>query len=288
MDIIDMHSHWGTERGYVLRSAEALAQQKNTWNSTARYESEDEMVAYFQANRVRAVLDFGFTKTMPLDEVIPLHDYALEMQAAHPDAILGNWLQIDPRLGERGARELERCIQSSKGFVGYCVSASGMGFPADDPHYGPYYEVLRAHARPALILVGHTGSGAGLPGGGGIRLELCHPRYIDSVAVDWPDLTIISGRPAWPWQDEMISIMLHKPNVFAELHGWSPKYLTDPLKREIRSRLRRKVMFGGDYPLFRYERLVDDWKALGYADDVLGDVFSGNAARLLGLPEGGA
>jgi predicted TIM-barrel fold metal-dependent hydrolase len=47
-------------------------------------------------------------------------------------------------------------------------------------------------------------------------------------------------------------------------------------------------MFGGDYPLFRYERLVDDWKALGYADDVLGDVFSGNAARLLGLPEGDA
>jgi predicted TIM-barrel fold metal-dependent hydrolase len=86
----------------------------------------------------------------------------------------------------------------------------------------------------------------------------------------------------------MISIMLHKPNVFAELHGWSPKYLTDPLKREIRSRRRRKVMFGGDYPLFRYERLVDDWKALGYADDVLGDVFSGNAARLLGLPEGDA
>ncbi len=33
----------------------------------------------------------------------------------------------------------------------------------------------------------------------------------------------------------MISILLHKPNVWSELHGWSPKYLTDALKREIRA-----------------------------------------------------
>jgi predicted TIM-barrel fold metal-dependent hydrolase len=42
-------------------------------------------------------------------------------------------------------------------------------------------------------------------------------------------------------------------------------------------------MFGGDYPLFRYERLVADWKDLGYDDTVLEAVFSGNARRLLGL-----
>jgi len=28
MKLIDMHSHWGTERGYVLRTAAELAQQK--------------------------------------------------------------------------------------------------------------------------------------------------------------------------------------------------------------------------------------------------------------------
>lgn len=285
MDIIDLHSHWGTERGYVLRTAEALNQQQHTWNSKPRYDTEAEMAAYLRAHRVRAILDFGFTKSLPLDEVVPLHDYALDTQRRYPDAILGNWLQIDPRLGDKGAQELDRCIRSSSGFVGYCVSASGMGFAADDPVYRPFYEVLQAHQRPALILVGHTGSGAGLRGGGGVLLDLCHPRYVDKVAVEWPDLTIISGRPAWPWQDDMIAILLHKPNVWSELHGWSPKYFTDALKREIRSRLRKKVMFGGDYPLFRYERLVADWKDLGYDDTVLEAVFNGNARRLLGLDE---
>lgn len=285
MDIIDLHSHWGTERGYVLRTTEALNQQQHTWNSKPRYETEAEMAAYLRANRVRAILDLGFTKKLPLDEVVPLHDYALDTQRRYPDAILGNWLQIDPRLGDKGAQELDRCIRSSSGFVGYCVSGSGMGFAADDPVYRPFYEVLQAHQRPVLILVGYNGSGAGLRGGGGVLLDLSHPRYVDKVAVEWPDLTIISGRPAWPWQDDMIAILLHKPNVWSELHGWSPKYFTDALKREIRSRLRQKVMFGGDYPLFRYERLVADWKDLGYDDTVLEAVFNGNARRLLGLSE---
>jgi predicted TIM-barrel fold metal-dependent hydrolase len=44
-------------------------------------------------------------------------------------------------------------------------------------------------------------------------------------------------------------------------------------------------MFGGDYPLFRYERLVADWRELGYDDEVLAAVFHGNARRLLGLDD---
>jgi hypothetical protein len=50
MKLIDMHSHWGTERGYVLRTAAELAQQKKTWNSETKYVTEDEMVTYFRAS----------------------------------------------------------------------------------------------------------------------------------------------------------------------------------------------------------------------------------------------
>ena len=285
MEIIDLHSHWGTQKGYVLRSKAALDQQKNTWNSTPFFDTEEQMASYFRSQNVKTILDFGFTKNLPIDEVIPLHDYAIQTQATYRDCIFGNWIQINPRHGKAGADELERCIKASKGFVGFCVSASGMGFVASDPIYGPFYEVARAYQRPVLVLVGHTGAGAGLPGGDGIELDLCHPRYIDKLAIAYPDLQIISGRPAWPWQDDMISIMLHKPNVWSELHGWSPKYFTDALKKEIRTRLKKRVMFGADYPLFRYERLVSDWQALGYDDETLKAVFHGNAQRLFGITE---
>ena len=59
MRIVDLHSHWGTERGYVLRSADALAQQKSTWNSTPTYDTEEQMAAYLRANQVKTILDFG-------------------------------------------------------------------------------------------------------------------------------------------------------------------------------------------------------------------------------------
>lgn len=283
MRIFDLHSHWGTKRGYVLQTEEELAQQQRTWNSTPRYDSEEEMAEYFRRNEVRTILDFGFTKSMTLDAVRPYHDYAVETQARFADVIFGNWLQIDPRHGAAGADEMRRCIDRSQGFIGYCVSAAGMGFPASDDVYDPFYRLSLECDIPVLVLVGYTGAGAGLPGGKGVKLELCHPRYVDELAIKHPSLKIITGRPAWPWQDEMIAVMLHKPNVWAELHGWSPKYLTEPLRRDIARRLKNRVMFGADYPLFRYERLVADWRSLGLDEDVLERVFHRNAEALFGL-----
>ena len=170
----------------------------------------------------------------------------------------------------------------SAGFVGLAVSGSG-GAPASDPAYAPFYRLCIEANVPALIFVGHTGAGAGLPGGGGIVLDHCHPRHLDLVAAHWPDLKILAARPAWPWQTEMLAILLHKPNVWCELHGWSPKYFTADLKHEIGGRLRRRFMFGADYPIFGYQRLIDDWNSLGYDDDVLACVFHRNAERLFGL-----
>lgn len=289
MRLFDVHSHWGTRRGYPLQTEEELAHQRQTWGSVPRYDTEEEMADYLRCNGVRAILDFGFTKYMPLARAREHHDYAIEMQRRFPDAIAGIWIQIDPRNGEDGAAEVLRCIGASEGFVGVCVSGSATGFAASDEIYAPLYDLSQATQRPVLVLVGHTGGGAGLRGGKGFKLDLCHPRYIDELAILYPDLRIIAGRPAWPWQDEMISVMLHKPNVWSELHGWSPKYLTDPLRKEIRRRLTHRTMFGADYPLFRYERLVADWRSLGFEEEVLERVFHANAEALFSsVPSGKA
>jgi len=280
MHIIDLHSHWGTKRGYVLRTEAELARQRTVWNSEPTYHTEEEMADYLRSQKVRSILDFGFTKHMPLEEAREYHDYGIETQRRHPEAILGLWLQIDPRTGAQGAAELRRCMEASAGFIGLAVSG-GTGFAANEPIYKPFYDVCAEAERPVLVFVGYTGAGAGLPGGGGILLDLCHPRYVDALAATRPELTIIAGRPAWPWQDDMIAVMLHKPNVWNELHGWSPKYFTESLKYDIPRRLKNRVMFGADYPLFKYERLVADWRALGYDEAILKKIFHENAERLL-------
>jgi predicted TIM-barrel fold metal-dependent hydrolase len=278
--LIDLHSHWGTRRGYPLQTEEELAQQRRTWHSEARFRTEDEMAGDFRAAGVQVILDFGYTKFLPVEEARLVHDYGFATQRQHPDVILGHWFHFQPELGKPALAEFRRCIDQG-GFVGLAVSGSG-GLPASDPAWSPFYKLCVEANVPALIFVGHTGLGAGLPGGKGIILDHCHPRHLDFVAATNPELTIVAARPGWPWQSETISVLLHKANVWYELHGWSPRYFTQDLKHDIPRRLADRVMFGADYPLLRYERLIADWRELGYAEEVLEKVFFRNAERFLG------
>ena len=91
------------------------------------------------------------------------------------------------------------------------------------------YEVIAEHKLPAIFHSGHSGIGTGMPGGGGMRLKYSNPIHVDDVAVDFPDMKIIIAHPSWPWQDEALSVCLHKPNVYIDLSGWSPKYFPPQL-----------------------------------------------------------
>jgi predicted TIM-barrel fold metal-dependent hydrolase len=279
--VIDMHSHWGTRRGYPFQTPEELAQQERVFRSRPSYVSEAEMAEHFRSRGVRAVLDLGVRQAMPADQVRALHDYALETQRQHGDAILGNWFHIDPRMGPAATEELDHVIRRGRGFVGLSVPGAGFNVPASDRSYAPLYEMCIDARVPVLIMVGYTGIGAGRPGGAGVRLYASHPQHVDEVAATYPELTIVASRPAWPWQADMIAILLHKPNVWYELHGWSPRYFAPDLKAEIGRRLQDRVMFGADYPLLDYERLMRDWQSEGYGDAVLAKVFLQNAERFL-------
>src|SRR6266581_3127876 len=101
------------------------------------------------------------------------------------------------------------------------------------------------------------------------------------VAASYPELEIVAARPGWPWQAETIAVLMHKRNIWYELHGWSPKYYSPDLKHEIPRRLKHRILFGADYPLFTYERLVRDWRAEGYSEEVLEQVFHRNAEAFL-------
>ena len=280
--IFDMHSHWGTRRGYPFQTPEELAQQERVFRSTPSYVSEADMAEHFRATGVRAILDLGVRAPAPIDEVRALHDYAFDTQKQHADVIAGHWLHIDPRLGRLAVNELARCLGRRQGLVGLAVSGAGFNVAASDPGYAPLYELCLEARAPVLIMLGTTGLGAGRPGGAGVKLAFSHPRHVDEVAATYPELTIVASRPAWPWQADMIAVLLHKANVWYEVHGWSPRYFTADLKSEIARRLHDRVMFGADYPMFRYERLIADWQSEGYGEAALENIFHRNAERLFG------
>ena len=277
MKIFDCHSHWGTKRGYIFRTEAELARQEKIWKTKATFFTEDEQVAYFRKSGARVLLDLSITKFLPIEEIRDLHDYALDLQRANPDVIAGHWLQFDPRRCVESIREFDRVMAACKGFVGLCVNGQVTRVSASDPIWDPFYQLSLEANRPVMILTGLTGIGQGLPGGSGYILDHGHPRHIDEVAARYPDLKVLAARPAYPWQDEMIAILTHKPNVSYELHGWGPKQFSPSLKKAIGGRLQDRIMFGCDFPVLRYEKVIADWKSEGYPQEVLEKVLFANA-----------
>ena len=155
-------------------------------------------------------------------------------------------------------------------------------FPNDRLAY-PLYEEISSLGVPALFHTGQTGIGAGVPGGGRIRLKYSNPLDVDDVAADFPDLRIILAHPSFPWQDEALAVANHKPNVYIDLSGWSPKYFPPQLVRYANTLLREKVLFGSDFPLITPDRWIADFDKLDIKPEVRPLIMKDNAVRLLGL-----
>jgi uncharacterized protein len=226
------------------------------------------------------MLDFAYTYKMDVGAMRDQHDYAFDYARSYPDVVLGNWITIDPTQPGH-AKELERCLSDGPGLIGMGLHPfSKAGLP-DSAAWEDCINLCIEANRPVLMLTGMSAFGVGTRGGGGFTLEDCHPRYVDRIAARYPALNVIAARVAWPWQSEMIAVALHKANVWMELHGWSPRYYSEELKREIGKRLRKKTFFAADYPMLTHERLVSEWRELGVSSEVLDDVFSGNAESFL-------
>ena len=106
---------------------------------------------------------------------------------------------------------------------------------------------------------------------------------VDDVAVDFPDMPIILAHPSWPWQDEALSVALHKPQVYIDLSGWSPKYFSPQLVHFANTQLKHKMLFGTDYPLISPDRWLDDFAKIAIRDEVRPLILKDNAVRLFGL-----
>jgi len=276
MRVFDCHSHWATRKGHIFRTEAELARQEKIWKTKGRYYSENEMVDYMRSQNARAILDLAFTKSLPMEEIREYHDYAFGIQRENPDVIFGHWLQFEPQRATESLDEYRRALDAKSGFMGLAVSGQGTGVPASDPMWDPFYKMAIESNTPIMIFVGLTGIGQGVPGGKGIILDHGHPRHVDMVAARFPELRILAARPAYPWQDEMIATLLHKSNITYELHGWGPRQLSPVLKKEIAGRLQDRIMFGCDFPVLTYEKVVGDWLA-EYPQEIAHKVLYRNA-----------
>jgi uncharacterized protein len=213
------------------------------------------------------------------------NDEVARIVEEYPDRFIG-FGSVDPWKGKRAIEEIERAV-TDLGLKGAKFHPGIQAFYPNDPRFQDLFAKVTELGVPALFHTGTNGLGAGVKGGLGVRLDYTRPIYLDHLAADFPELTIIGAHPAWPWHEEMLAIVGHKANVFMDLSGWSPKYIPDSVMNEAKKRLSDRVLFGSDYPFILPDRWLADFASLdGFTPEVRKKILYDNAARLLGLGRG--
>ena len=282
---IDVHTH--VHRSVNAPKAdpadnERLAAMAAYFKTSAASFTVDDLAAYYRERNMAAVTFTIDQKEAPEDpaRVTPME--IIERARDHTD-ILIPFGSVDPARGAEAVRMAKRQIEA--GAKGFKFHPSSQAFMPNDPSVYPVYEVIQEAGLPALFHSGQTGAGAGTRGGGGIRLKYSNPMYLDDVAVDFPDMPIILAHPSFPWQEEALSVATHKPQVYIDLSGWSPKYFAQILIQYANTLLKNKVLFGTDFPVLTPERWMADLEKVGIRDEVKPGIFKDNAAKLFGLTQ---
>ena len=279
MRIIDLHCYPSTQEWIDCQGpyVEALAKY---WKRDWVAKTEAEVISEFSAAGVEAclvALDLESTVGTP-----PCgNEYVHGMWKRNEGRIIQWWGTVDP-FKDTAIAEAKHAVEEL-GLMGFHFHPIMQHFAVNEEIFYPLFETINALKVPIMLDVGTTGMGAGMPGGMGAIIRHAHPLSVDQLAADFPDLKIICAHPGWPWIDEMTAVALHKGNVYWEMSGWAPKYLPDGIKRDIKGRLKDKIMFGSDYPSMPYERLFREWDEIGYTVDILEKFYHRNAEEILGL-----
>ena len=281
---IDVHVHAerNTNEPQDPVTGEVLSAAARYFGGSPPQPSAQEVADYYRERRMAAVI-FTVDDEAGMGRPRLGNDEVLEAARANPDVLIP-FASVDPHKGKLAVREARRLIEA--GARGFKFHPNTQAFWPNDRAWYPLYEVIAEAGLIALFHSGTTGIGAGMPGGGGVRLKYSNPMAVDDVAADFPALDVILAHPSFPWQEEALAVAVHKPNVYIDLSGWSPKYFPDILVRYTNTLLQDKMLFGSDYPLITPDRWLADFERLAIRDEVRPKVLKGNAARLLGLDGG--
>ena len=278
---IDVHTHAEIAAdGHTSLSPELEAAKAAYFGARNAHPPISDMAEYYRSRRMAAVVFTVDAEAATGHPPIRSEEVAAAC-AEHADVLIP-FGSVDPWRGRAGVRLARRLVEEH-GVRGFKFHPSLQAFHPNDRLAYPLYEVIEELGVPALFHTGQTGIGAGVRGGGGIRLKYSNPLAVDDVAADFPDLRIILAHPSFPWQDEALAVATHKPNVYIDLSGGSPKYFPPQLVRYANTLLKRKVLFGSDYPVIEPDRWLADFDTLEIKPEVRPLILKENAARLLGL-----
>lgn len=172
-------------------------------------------------------------------------------------------------------RELRRCVKVL-GFKGLRMLPWLWQLPPNDRRYYPLYAECCELDVPFCLQVGHTGPlypsepGRPIP-------------YLDEVALDFPELTIVGGHIGYPWHVEMIALATKYPNVYIDTSAYKISRYPRELVDYMRAHGKKKVLFGSNHPMISPAECLQGLEELQLSEVATRLFLAENARRVFKL-----
>jgi len=198
-------------------------------------------------------------------------DDTYKLVQKYPDRFVGQ-ASYNPFRIKESLEEIDKAVKDY-GFKGVYCHTLGFNVAPNDRRMYPCYAKCVELGIPFAFQAGHS-------------LELMpsepgRPIYVDQVALDFPDLTIVGSHTGWPWCEEMIAVAWKFPNVYIDVAAHMPRYLDKSLVNFMNTRGRRKVLFGTNG--IGFKEVKDDFLKLGLREETNKAVLRENAIRVYKL-----
>jgi predicted TIM-barrel fold metal-dependent hydrolase len=277
MRAIDVHVHPST-RGLDTHACNYFRRDLNEIPRT-----EDELADVFIRQDVKALL-IGWHPSTVQEGMRNTNDHVIDLATRYPNAFAGILASLDtdaPNLDE--VANYAAGMLKSPTVKGFKFHPPDQGFYPNDRKYYGIWDVLQAGGKPAMFHVGFTVLGANTDGGSGIALDYGRPIHLDTLARDFPRMTIIAAHPGWPWQEELIGVITHKKNVYVDTSGYLAEQLPEIFLKAIGGRLQDKALFGTDFPYVDLEKALVSFDKVNFKDTVKEKILCANAKALFKL-----
>ncbi len=191
----------------------------------------------------------------------------------YPDRLIGVG-SVDISKPMIAVKEIRRCIKEL-GFKAIRVLPWLWEAPPTDRRFYPIYTACCDLGVPFCTQIGHTGPL--------MPSEVGRPIYLDQVALDFPELSIVGGHIGYPWTEEAIAVATKHDNVYIDTSAYTARRYPKVLVEYLKSNGRSKVLFGTNYPMIRPAKALADFDSLELDEQTQKLFLSGNAQRVFKL-----
>ncbi len=201
------------------------------------------------------------------------NDEVFEFVSAYPDRLAGVG-SVDITKPMQAVAEIKRC-KNELGFKAIRVLPWLWELPPTDRLFYPVYTACCDLGIPFCTQIGHTGPL--------MSSEVGRPIYIDRVALDFPELTIVGGHIGYPWTDEAIAVATKHRNFYIDTSAYTVDRYPPEIVRYIRTNGKKKVLFGTNYPMIMPAKALSGLDKLELTRETKDLFLGGNAKRVFNL-----